>query len=240
MVDNEMAVTEHLEELRRRIIVSSVSVFIATVILYNKILVVINFLMKPIEKFKLNFAYFSLTEGFITRLKVSLFAAIILVSPIIFYEIVAFISPGLTKREKKLLCFGVFYLSIFFLSGVVLGYVIILPYTLKFLITYSNSYMNPLLSGNMYFSFIGLFCTAVGITFIIPLIFLLLAKQKLIEVKTLMKWRKYVLAAVVAVELCFVPSVDLVIFLIIMLPVIVLYEVNIWIFYFREKIINKK
>jgi len=235
-----MSVTEHLHEVRKRLIIVFLSIFISAVILYGKILLLIEFFIKPIEKFKLHFVYFSLIEGFMTRFKVSMFAGIIICSPIIFYQIGAFIFPALTKEEKKLLFSGVFYSSVFFITGVICGYLLILPMALDFLITYSRSYMNPILSGSMYFSFIGMFCIVMGIIFIIPLLFLFLANQELVSVKILMKWRKYVVAIAIGIEVLFIPNGDVFTFSIIILPIIVLYELNLWLLYFKEKRKKKK
>jgi len=240
MNDEEMSIIEHLQEVRKRLIISFSSIFIIAIVLYTKILILIEFFMKPMEGFKLDFVYFSLIEGFMTRFKVSLFAGIIISSPIIFYQIAAFIFPGLTKKERKLLFRGVFYISIFFITGVICGYLMLLPMVLNFLITYSQSYMNPTLSGSMYFSFIGMFCIVMGIVFIMPLIFLFLASQQLVAVKNLRKWRKYVIAMVIGLELFFIPAGDALTFSIIILPIIVLYELNIWLLYFKEKIKKKR
>lgn len=239
MNDKEISIIEHLQEVRKRLIIVFSSIFLVAIILYRKILILIEFFMKPMEGFKLDFVYFSLIEGFMTRFKISLFAGIIISSPIIFYQIAAFIFPGLTKKERKLLFWGVFYLSVFFITGVICGYLMILPTVLNFLITYSRSYMNPILSGSMYFSFIGMFCIVMGIVFVMPLAFLFLASQQLVTVKTLRKWRKYVIAMVIGLELFFIPAGDVITFSIIILPIIVLYELNIWFLYFKERIRTK-
>ncbi|MCT8976682.1 twin-arginine translocase subunit TatC [Clostridium sp. CX1] len=235
MDNTEMSVIEHLQELRKRLIISFASIFIASVILYQKILLLIEIFMRPVEELKFDLVYFSLIEGFMTRFKVSLLAGIILVSPIIFYQIGAFIFPGLTSKEKKILNYMAFYLSAFFIGGTFIGYFLVLPHVLNFLISYSTSYMNPILSGSMYLSFIGIFCIVMGIVCTMPLVFLFLAKQQVVSVKTLMKWRKYVVAIAIALELCFVPSSDAITFIAIVFPIIILYELSLWILYFKEK-----
>ncbi|WP_278331611.1 twin-arginine translocase subunit TatC [Clostridium magnum] len=77
----------------------------------------------------------------------------------------AFINSELNNKEKKFLYKNIFISSILFLFGMIFGYILILPYVLSFLIFYGQEYMTPLLSGSIYFSFIGIFCFFIGIIF---------------------------------------------------------------------------
>lgn len=235
MEAQEMSVIDHLHELRKRIIISLVFIIIAAIIIYNKVSYLINILMKPIDTFNLNLVYLSLTEGFITRMQVALYTSIIIVSPIIFYEIAAFINPGLTKKEKKLLYKSAFFISFLFVLGVMLCYFLVLPHTLNFLIFYGKTYMTPLLVGSTYFNFIGLFCLFTGITFTMPFIIVLLGEISVINSKTLRKKRKFVIIITLLIEEMIMPSADLMTFLSVAAPIIILYEVSIWIIFFIEK-----
>lgn len=240
MREEEIAVTEHLEELRKRIIVVLIFITAASVIAYSKIIILIEFMKEPLRSFNVNLVYFSLTEGFITRFKLSVFVGIVCVSPIIFYEIIRFIAPGLKKKEKKLLYCSLFFVCLFFCLGVLFGYIFILPYTLEFLMSYSKSYLNPILSGSMYLGFIGTFCLIVGIIFIIPLFMIVLGIVGVINSKILRKSRKYIVLSIMTIELSFIPTADMLTFWIIILPVVVVYEVAIWTIYFIERRKSKK
>lgn len=230
-----MAVTEHLQELRKRMIIALASVAVTSMIAYSKIILLIEFMMKPLGSLNLELVFFSLTEGFITRFKLSIFVGIVCMSPIIFYEIIAFITPGLRKKEKLLLRCSIFFLSLFFVSGVLFGYFILLPYTLDFLMAYSKSYLNPILSGSMYLGFIGAFCFVIGIIFIVPLLMIILGLAGIINSKILRKSRKYVILGLVAIELSFIPTADMLTFAIVILPIVLVYEIAIWIIYFIER-----
>jgi sec-independent protein translocase protein TatC len=245
LIDNkELTVVDHLHELRKRLIISIICISVVAAVVYDKVYYLLNLMMIPIESFKLKLVYISITDGFITRVQVALFVGVILSSPLIIYEMAAFINPGLTKREKKFLYINVTSISILFLTGIVFGYFLILPSTLRFLITYSKSYMMPLLKGRSYFSFIGIFCLYIGLTFLIPYVLFILAKLSLLSSKTLRKWRKYVISGTLVVEGVLLPSVDFLTFITAAAPVILIYELSIWIVYFmerrRKKVVKKK
>lgn len=231
----EMSVVDHLHELRKRLIIIIISEVVAAGIIYDKVYYLIRILMSPIAKFKLDLVYFSLTEGFMTRMEISLFMGIIVVSPIILYEIAAFVNPGLTKKEKRLLYKNLFFISILFFSGIAFAYILVLPYTLSFLVSYGQGYMTPLLSGSTYFNFIGIFCFFIGIVFLIPYIIVLLGKMSLLSSKKLIKWRKYVIIFTLTFEGLFISNTGLLTYILAALPILMLYEASIWIVYFIER-----
>lgn len=230
-----MAVTEHLEELRKRIIIAMAAVMMASVIAYSKIMILIEIMIKPLGNSRSQLVFFSITEGFITRFKLAVFVGIVCMSPIIFYQIIAFITPGLTKKEKPFLYVSIFFLTMFFVLGTIFGYIMLLPYALEFLMSYSKSYMTPILSGSMYLGFIGVFCLVIGIMFIVPLLLIILGRRGIINSKILRKSRKYVIVGIVAIEFSFIPAGDMLTFAVIMLPITLLYEIAIWIIYFAER-----
>lgn len=236
----DMSVVDHLSELRKRLIIVIIAIAAATGIIYEKVYYLIKFLMLPIAKFKLNLVYFSLTEGFMTRMGISLVAGTIIVSPIILYELTAFINPGLSKNEKKLLYKNLFFMAILLFAGMAFGYILVLPYALNFLISYGQNYMNPLLSGSTYFNFIGIFCFFTGTVFLIPYVIVLLGKLSLINSNRLRKWRKYIIIAILTLEGLFISNAGLITCILVAAPVLILYEISIWIVYFTEKRLEKK
>jgi len=235
MAANEMSVVDHLHELRKRIIICLVSISSAAILIYDKVNYLINILMKPIVKFNLSLAYFKLTEGFVTRMEVSLIAALIITSPIIIYEILAYVGAGLTKAEKKILYKNIFILLGLFIIGTVFGYTMILPRSLGFLISYGNTYLKPVLNGSTYFNFIGIFCLYTGIMFLIPYVLVILGKLSLISSKILRKKQIPVILGVLVVEGVLLPSVDFITFVMVASPVLFMYEVSIWVIYLNER-----
>lgn len=235
MNEKEISITEHLEELRKRIIVTLISVTVASIVAYSKIIVLIKLMMRPLEGLNLEVGFFSLTEGFVTRFKLAVVMGIVCTSPIIFYEIMAFIAPGLKKKERLFLFSGIFLLTLFFVSGILFGYIVLLPYVLEFLMSYSKSYLNPILSGSMYLGFIGVFCLIIGVIFIIPAFMLILSAMGIINSKILRRSRRYMILGLVAIELSFIPTTDILTFFLVTLPVLMIYEIAIWFIYFIER-----
>jgi len=235
MAANEMSVVDHLHELRKRIIICVIGISSVAFLIYDRAYYLINILMKPIAKFNLSLVYFSLTEGFVTRLEVSFIAALIVTSPIIIYEILAFVRVGLTKGEKNFIYKNAFILSSLFILGVVFGYTMILPHSLRFLISYGSTYLKPVLNGSIYFNFIGIFCLYTGIMFLIPYVLVILGKLSLISSKILRKKQIPVVLGVIVVEGVLLPSVDFLTFAMVAAPVLLMYEVCIWIIYLNER-----
>lgn len=235
MADKDIAVSEHLYELRKRLIIILSVLTVATIISYYNVPAVVNFLVKPLGNLKLQLVFFDMTEGFVVRIKIALFTALIAVSPVIFYHFVLFINPGLEKKEKKLLYRSVVFISALFFAGIVFGYLMVLPYTLNFLISYGQNYMKPVLSGDMYFSFIGMFCLVTGITFVIPLALTFFGYIGLVHSKLLRKWRKIVFISTIVVETMVLPMADIFTYILTAAPILILFEASIWIVYFMER-----
>lgn len=235
MVDNEMSVFEHLAELRRRLLTIFFSVTVCSGILYFQVPMLVKFLSKPIRKFKLQLVYFSLTEGFATRFKIAFFISVILLSPLIFYQILAFIHPGMTGKERRIIYRSLFWLSLFFMMGVTIGYLFFFPMFIRFLISYGKDYMVPVFSGNTYFSFMLMVGLIMGITWIIPLLIIALGKLGLINYRVLKKGRKYGIIGGIFLAGLIAPVTDFITFLFLLLPCLILYEVSVWVVFFRER-----
>jgi len=231
----EMSVVDHLHELRKRIIISLIGIISMTILVYNQVHVLIKILMIPISKFQMELVFFKLTDGFVSRLEVSLIAGLIVTSPITIYQILAFLRPGLKKGEQTLLYKNVLVISVLFALGVVFGFLLILPYSLGFLIAYGNSYLKPALSGIMYFNFIGIFCLYTGVIFLFPYALVVLGKTTLIDSKLLRKYRKYVIIGAFMIEGLFLASAGLLTFATAAAPILIFYEASIWIIYFNER-----
>ena len=235
MEDTDMSVVDHLHELRKRIIISLVAILSMTLLVYDKVHYLIEILMIPISKFHMQLVFFKLTDGFVSRLEVSLIAGLILTGPITIYQILAFLRPGLKKGEQRLLYKNALIISVLFALGVVFGFLLVLPYSLGFLIAYANSYLKPALSGIMYFNFIGIFCLYTGVIFLFPYVLVVLGKTTLIDSKLLRKYRKYVIIGAFMIEGLFLPSAGLLTFVTAAAPILVFYEASIWLIYFNER-----
>jgi sec-independent protein translocase protein TatC len=235
MEATEMSVVDHLHELRKRIIISLLCIITMTILVYNKVDFLIKILMMPIAKFHMNLVFYKLTDGFVSRLEVSLITGVIITAPITLYQIIAFLQPGLKKAEKHFLYKNVLIISGLFCIGTVFGFILVLPYSLGFLIAYGNSYLRPALSGITYFNFIGIFCLYTGVIFLFPYGLVVLGKTTLVNSKFLRKYRKYVFIGAFLIEGVFLPAAGLLTYITAAAPILIFYEASIWIIYFNER-----
>lgn len=231
--DIDKPVYDHLSELRTRLIIIFSSMLIATIFLYTKTPFLIKMLSNPIYGFRLEFAYFTFTGAFTARLKLAFIATIIIVSPLAYQQLMAFIGPGLTKGERRLVYNSIFFVVPVFITGAVLGFIFIVPKVLSFLISYGSSYMDPMLSGEKYLSFVGLLCVLIGIISTIPVIMIFLGKLGILSSSLLKKVRKFIIFTVLLGE--GIIAGDLTTFIMIGVPFIIVYEASILIVIIIEK-----
>ena len=188
--------TEHLEELRKRLIVCFIAVGIGFVLSYGFKEKLFQILTRPLIRVmqtgdKLIFT--GLPEAFFTYLKVAFLSGIILAAPVIFYEFWMFVAPGLYDKEKRLMVPVVVLSTIFFVGGAFFGYFIVFPYGFKFFLGFASEIIRPLPSMREYLSFASKLLLAFGLVFELPLIITFLAKLGMVSVSFLKKYRKYAL-----------------------------------------------
>jgi Tat protein translocase TatC len=167
--------------------------------------------------------------------ELALIASVILVNPLIFYQIGAFILPGLTKAEKDGLAQILVRIIPLFSGGVFFGYWIITPIISDLLITFGQSYMTSVLSRDKYLSFVALFTVINGLLFIMPVIIVQLGKMGLLDFAKLKKGRKYLLVSPVVLETLIGSLNDPLSLLALTLPLVILYEATIWWVRWRER-----
>lgn len=231
--DIDKPVSEHLAELRKRLIIIFLSIIIGTIILYSQAPVIIDILKKPVDNFRLEFAFFTMTGAFTIRLKLAFVASLILLSPVIYYQLMAFIGPGLRSGEKKLVYKAIFFIVPIFVAGSVFSYVFIVPKALYFLISYGSTYMNPVLSGEKYLSFIALLCILIGVVFTIPVILIFLGRLGILKSSLLRKVRRFIILTVLLGE--GIIAADIMTFIAIGIPFIIVYEMSLWVVVLIEK-----
>lgn len=224
--DSDKPVMEHLAELRRRLIVTGSSVCLLTIILYVKALLIIDFLKLPIKTYQMELAFFDMTGAFTLRLKLAFLASIVISFPLIIYQAIAFISPGLRDKEYNLIRKALFSTIPLFLTGAAFGYFLIVPPVSKVLITFGTSYMSAALSGEDYLSFIAMLCVMSGIIFTIPAVLIFLGKLGILSSSFLKKARAFIVFSVLIGEGMIVG--DITSFILLAVPLIIVYEVSLW------------
>ncbi|KAK1374624.1 Sec-independent periplasmic protein translocase, conserved site-containing protein [Heracleum sosnowskyi] len=206
--DKEMTIYDHLEELRERIFVSVLAVGAAILgcFAYSKDLIMI--LEAPVRSEGVRFLQLAPGEFFFTTLKVSGYCGLLLGSPVILYEIIAFILPGLTRSERRFLGPIVLGSSVLFYAGVVFSYLVLTPAALNFFINYAEGVVESLWSIDQYFEFVLVLMFSTGLSFQVPVIQLLLGQVGLVSGDQMLSiWRYVVVGAVIAAAIV-TPSTD--------------------------------
>jgi sec-independent protein translocase protein TatC len=221
--------TEHLEELRKRLIVCFIAVGVGFVLSYGFKEKLFQILTRPLIRVmqtgdKLIFT--GLPEAFFTYLKVAFLSGIILAVPVIFYEFWMFVAPGLYDKEKRLMVPIVFLSTVFFVGGSFFGYFIVFPYGFKFFLGFASEIIRPLPSMREYLGFASKLLLAFGLVFELPLIITFLARLGVVSVSFLKKNRKYALLLFFVGAAMLTPP-DVVTQVMMALPLILLYEVSI-------------
>ena len=219
-----MTITGHLTELRRRIIRSVVSLCLGFGICY--VFQDYIFSMLLIHSKDLQLITVSPTELFMEGLKTSFFAGLFLSSPVILYQICAFLWPGLRQNEQKYLFRGLVFGTGLFLLGVLFAYYAVIPAALRFLTGLSVSGVKPMYTLNNYMSFIWTFLILFGMAFQVPVVLSLLALIGLVKPQSLRNKRKYCVLIIFIVSAILTPP-DVVSQVLMAVPLLGLYEIGI-------------
>ena len=232
--------TEHLGELRDRLVRSFIAVAIGFVAAYFFKEKLFEILIAPLviamgENGNAQMIFTGLPEAFFTYLKVALLTGIILATPVLFYEFWMFVSPGLYRAEKKYFLPIVFLSVFFFAVGASFGYFIVFPYGFKFFLGFATETISAMPSMKEYLSFASKMLLAFGFVFELPLVLTFMARMGLVTVPFLKKNRKYAILLFFVGAALITPPDD-VTQVMMALPLMLLYEISI----IGAKIFGKK
>jgi sec-independent protein translocase protein TatC len=224
--DDELSIVEHLDELRTRIIIVLIFLGIVLAICFWQNHAILSIVNGPLPEGK-HPATFGVSEAFMSTLTVSGYAALIITSPLIVYQIWAFVVPAFSDREKGIAKPLVLLTPALFIAGCAFGYFVVLPPAVNFLLTFNDDQFNVLLRASEYYSFFGLTVLAMGILFEMPLAILIASRVGIVTSAQLRANRRYAVL-VMAVVAMMLPGVDPVSMLIEMVPLLLLFELSIW------------
>lgn len=219
-----MSLIGHLEELRKRIIISFAALCVGMVICFVFKGPLLELLIAPLGEKKL--ITLSPTESFMTVFKVAGYAGMILASPVIIFQIWAFVAPGLKSKEKRVIYFATFFTTILFLAGVAFAWQFVLPRTLDFLLHYEENVFNQEVQSSQYFTFVAMFLLGFGIIFETPAMILTLVRMGVVDPKVLRKKRKYAILVGVIVSAALTPGQDVFSMLAMAIPFVLLFEIS--------------
>ncbi|MEB3359288.1 MAG: twin-arginine translocase subunit TatC [Synechococcales bacterium] len=204
--DVEMSLFDHLEELRIRIFYSLITAVLGVVVCFIFVNRIVELLEVPAQGAK--FLQLSPGEYFFVSVKVAGYSGLLLASPFILYQIIRFVLPGLTRRERRLLGPIVLGSSILFFAGLGFAYVALIPAALNFFISYGADVVEQLWSIDRYFEFVLLLLFSTGLAFQIPVIQLLLGMLGIVSSRQMLSGWRYVLLGAVVLGAVLTPSTD--------------------------------
>ncbi len=194
--DVEMSIFDHLEELRRRIFYSLIAVVVGVIGCFLAVKPIVQLLEIPAQGVK--FLQLAPGEFFFVSIKVAGYSGLVFSSPFILYQILLFVLPGLTRRERRFIGPVVFGSTILFFVGLVFAYIALIPAALNFFINYGAGVVEQLWSIDKYFEFVLLLLFSTGLAFQIPVIQLLLGYLGIVSSKQMLSgWRSVILGAAV-------------------------------------------
>ena len=232
---SRMTLWEHLTELRDRIIKTVIAVGICGVLGFVLYPQIFDLLIDPYCKIPEvqrtqsgDCALFirSPMDGFVLRIKISAYAGLFIASPVVLWQLWAFMAPGLYEKEKKYAIPFVAGSVLLFLSGAGLAFWTI-PKALEFLLTIAGDGVQPLLEPVSYLSFVMLMMVAFGIGFEFPIVLIALQMMGVVSSTKLREWRRYALIIIVVLVAVITPSGDPISLLALSVPMAIFYELSI-------------
>ena len=235
-MERDIGLVDHLEELRRRLIVVGISVLGLGVFSFLISDFWFRLATAPILDIINSLYFFSPFEAFLTKLKISAVSGIILSSPVIFTQLWQFISPGLYQSEKKLILILTSSCTVLFLIGVLFAYFLVIPTALRFFLDFRSSSLTPLISLGSYLSFFFSFLITFGAMFDVPAVLLGMIWLRVLETQFLICQRKTVIVLIFILAAIFTPTSDPLTQCLLAIPLWILFEVSI----LAGKIIEKR
>lgn len=227
--ERRLSIVGHLEELRKRAWGCVAVIILASMISFAWTDQLIEWLKRPAGPALSRFAFFSPPEAFLAYMKVAITAGLFLSAPVIFAQVWAFVSPGLTARERRYGFGFIWWGSALFVTGGAFAYWVLLPMSLRFLLNFGRDQMEPVMSVSRYLSFTTMVILSCGLVFQSPLVMFILARLGLVSAHMLrQKWRHAVVAIVIAAAIL-TPTADVATLLLLVVPMLALYELSIWV-----------
>ncbi len=231
MNDDRMPLTAHLEELRRKLIISGVSWLVAFLACYTYAEKLFDLIAGPVRQALpkgTSLVFITATEPFFTYLKIGALAGLLVALPVIFWQIWSFVAPGLYQNEKRYIIPFVLVSTLCFVGGAFFGYSFVFPMAFKVLIEFGtgSGELNAMLSMGSYLSLSSKLLLAFGLVFELPVVIFFLARMGIVDYKMLARNRKFALLAAFVVGAVLTPP-DVFSQTALALPFIALYEIGI-------------
>lgn len=238
-----MSFLEHLDELRRRLIKIILSVLIMMMLSFAFSNEIIKFLLyppvllpglkPPIQMMK---PVITQVQGLMmVKIQVGLIAGIVFSLPVILFQLWRFISPGLRKKERRYAIPVILFATFFFMLGALFSYIVVIPITLNFLLSMGSIdpelgiVVENMIDLDAYLGFVSGFMLISGITFELPVLSYFLTKIGILSSSFLRKYWRHAVIGSLFISAIVTPTTDMITLFVVAVPIIVLYEVSIWV-----------
>jgi sec-independent protein translocase protein TatC len=229
----EATLVEHLDELRTRLFIclfAIVPAFVLTFVFHERIM---EWLTEPLPEDK-KLVTLGVTEPFTTSVKVSLIAAVAIVIPVLLWQFWAFFAPAFDERSQRVVLVLVLFASALFACGVAFMYYVVLPRALEFLTSFDDEFYDIQVRASYYYTFVALLLLGGGLAFLLPIVVLGLVRLRVLSSDVLRRNRRiaFVLLLIAAALL---PTVDPVSLAFEVVPLVLLFELSIWLSVLMER-----
>ncbi len=235
----EATVVEHLGELRTRIVFCLLALAVTFAVAYAFHGTLLGWLNKPLPKNptthqQIKPVTLAVTEPFMTSFWVSLWAGFVLALPIILWQMWGFFAPAFQKHTQRIVAGFSVFSAVLLAAGVLFGYFVVTKPAIHFLTSYDSTHYDIQIQAKSYYPFVMLILVACAIVFELPIFMLAMARIGILPADKLRRNRRlgYVIVAAVAVAL---PGVDPVTTTLEMIPLMILFELSIWMIVFFDK-----
>ena len=227
--EDQLTLVEHLDELRNRIIISAAVLVVACALCFwqNHLLLQIanHPLPKTVNGQDLKPITFGVAEPFMSTLKVSIYAGILIALPVILYELYAFLLPALKPTEKRLILPFLILVPVLFIAGVVFSYFVVVPAAAKFLLNFNQTEFNVQVRASDYYGFLLTTLLALGLVFQIPMGVVAVTRLGIVTPKQVSHNRRYAYLILIVIAML-LPGTDPVTMLIEAAPLLILFELS--------------
>jgi len=227
--EKEMTFLGHLSELRIRLLKSLIVLAICVGVCCIPPVTkgIIDFLKAPAPEDSFTPIYTEMLGGVSIYFKVALISGIVLALPFLVYQLIMFVSPALTRREKRYVYIALPWITLMFAAGFAFGYYIAMPPAIKFLLTFMSDQATPMPTINDYLSLAIRFIVAIGLAFETPVLITFLARLGVVRPEWLSRHRKWAIVAAFILAAIITPTFDPINQSIVACPIIILYEMSI-------------
>ena len=233
MTTGELSLRKHLEELRKRLLVSVVVTVVTTAVAFVFYKQIIRVLLRPADLEAATdggpgLVFIEVTEMVAVTMKVSLVSGLVLAFPIVLYQVIMFVAPGLTSREKRYLFAFMPAVVLAFAAGVSFGYFVLIPPAISFLVGWGSDIATPMIRIGNYVNVMVMLLFWMGVVFETPIVMFLLAKLGIVSWRGFARWRRYWVVVAFILGALITPTFDPLNQSLVAVPLIVLYELGIW------------